>query len=710
MVDKDEIQKSNEDFIFIPSEQKSFSRLKINRPPFNQKAPYELEDFDKEWGNQTIKKQFNETVSILNKRDLRIGDEVFCILDIKYNPADSAFKSILNRLDGKILAYLNNKHNKILVSASNRRLYDIIRKEIPKYFKDNLNIVKPLTASWEVQEIDNEKQEFLICIVPNIEKDRLQQYIEKLTDYFGKTEDKVDTILNDKGIVQVYTDKATAQSLIDKSTFIYSINTLPKGVATEGNIYKKRSIAKMETEINNFYQNEDLGSVVVMDSGINMIQNIRTIATQDGYTAFGDLNDDYPGDGHGTPISCLIAFGENEETTPISKILSYKIYSPDHVTACYSGMIEAINKYSSITRLFISCIGYPSLADKFLSDLDILIQEKNICVVCSAGNIDISTIKECITNGKQYPTYLKDYSILHPATLINVIATGSITKRESASTIAPINSMAPYSRCGNDNFFLSDCIKPEIVEHGVNLAKTGTNVSEFFPGVKGINKVGEPTNILSGTSFSSPLYMRKLVTIDNRYGKRIKNIETLKAISLINYTKTKEGFEIREPTLILECDDQKALFITEGDLLLNDTTDSKIIKENYNEFKVKVPKGIGKIQLCIVHSDNFKKNVIPSLNSFINIEAFKTGSNSEVKPSIPDAKEKKTNIKHLEYRFKTKSMEAIWKFRITGNTIQPLTPEEKKDLRIRYGCAIMLTQKPNYSDKYSVKERINRMD
>src|SRR5947209_20100808 len=158
----------------------------------------------------------------------------------------------------------------------------------------------------------------------------------------------------------------------------------------------------------------DLPKVVVMDTGVNMIPTLRSFVIKQESYHFSNPGDEYSKDGHGTPIANLVVYGENG-AQPAARIISYKIFSEDSPSVAFHGMVEGIKKFSKETRLFISSIGIPNLPDLEAAYLDQLVQNRNICLVCSAGNIPKDMIISYLKGGANYPKYLKFNPVIPPS-------------------------------------------------------------------------------------------------------------------------------------------------------------------------------------------------------------------------------------------------------------------------------------------------------
>ncbi|MGI0011352.1 MAG: S8 family serine peptidase, partial [Nitrosopumilaceae archaeon] len=346
--------------------------------------------------------------------------------------------------------------------------------------------------------------------------------------------------------------------------------------------------------------------------------------------------------------------------------------------------------------------------------LDRIIQRENIAFVCSAGNIHTSEIMKDIISGKNYPDYLKKYFVISPASAISSIGVGSLAKNNSSkgnhpNSIAKEGEISPYSCCGTNNVALFECRKPDLVEHGGNLNRNGSMVSSSgLSGISSYTKDGNRTRDLFGTSFSSPLLARKLAEIEAKYKTKINNIETLKAISFISCMPNQSlcaGYG--EPISFTGCSDDHALFLSEGIIPLSDKTEKGKTVKYSDEIYIKVPNSsIEKITLCLVHSDDYHWEQIPALNTYMVVEARKTGSDSIVPPISSADINKKTNVKILSYSFDQKSMEATWRFNLIPELTKRIPPKYRKQTNVRYGCAILLSRKDDRASKYSVTEQV----
>lgn len=724
-----------DDFEFIESKPQATKKQK-GRPSGDYEPPrfeYEGEDEDREYNRQEIKDQVRATAHELSDRPLRYEDQVFFVIDFAASPSSNQVEKVLNRLDADILAYLNREHTRVLVSGSARELFRLYNK-VPGYFKDWVHLIRPLTRKEKISSelaTDSPKSRILfVRIMPNLKEQEKSIYMEKLKTYLREQGAEIfhEDVTSEKGVIVTQTKNAVAQNLVDNSTFVYHVKPAPEAVAAKIKSMTRRAVLKKKSERpkgaaaqaepqslgTELVDPKTLPKIVVLDSGANHITPLHELLVQDGFDSFGDYNDGYlKKGGHGTPISYLAAYGEENKLS--ARIVSYKIYSDSIKDVAYQGVLKGIEKYAhdkDDIRIFVSSIGLPGHTEEEIHDLDRTVQEKNVCLCVAAGNVDPADI---VAHHARYPVYLRNYPVMAPAYAPEIIAVGSYSRRATdaagARSIAPIDGIAPHSCCGTGRRpLLHDCRKPEVVEHGGNINIIGTTaICDDSIGVSSYSSSGSQRSDFIGTSFSSPQFARKLAIIDGKYHNNIDNVETLKAIALIMSRKLSSACAgYGEGTALVGSDYNHALYVSEGEIQLASTSGSSFNIPFSRIENVIVPKGVDRIDICIVHSDNFKRSVSPSLNTYMQIVAQKTGSDSPVPPTDPDAMQSKTNIKFATYRFRKKSMEAIWSFDLIPDITSGVRPQYRNEIKVRYGCAILLSRSASTLDKISLTQLVRQ--
>ena len=180
-------------------------------------------------------------------------------------------------------------------------------------------------------------------------------------------------------------------------------------ISLETPIIISESDISLETDKSN-----DLPILCIIDSGISNI--FYKYAEHVDSNHFSDRNDII---GHGTEVSSLALFGErliNKQRDLINeiKIISYKIEDDSSIVDnLIDEIIIAVEKYHNKTKVFSISYNYTdiNLEERidFLTTLDKVIQNYNVIVCISAGNIDINDI---IQNQNNYPNYLTFFPVL----------------------------------------------------------------------------------------------------------------------------------------------------------------------------------------------------------------------------------------------------------------------------------------------------------
>lgn len=702
------------DFIFVKSEKIQYD---IPKGHFFLKVPtrtaYQPSDEEEEQVlAKGIKEQIESTISSMSKKELKDVEKAYFVIGVSTKIYDSpedtrvidlGFERVLKNLSAEVLSYLNVEHNRLLVSSPLSSLKEILNKEkhSKRYFKD-VKRISLLTFGEQISgrlqrdtEWSYKPKPLLIELVPNITNEKRIEYAESIRKHLKKL--SVAPFDGDETeFVTANLTKEATKELLRNSNFVFRVSEVPEGIleknSATGKVYRvshagiQGKVSSIDAQAPNF---DKLPAICVMDSGVNKIPQLTGLLYRDGII-FQDFDDGHGGDGHGTPIACLAAYGEGL-SHPKAKIISYKIYSdiqPNIRIECYR---RAISKYSNQTRIFLSSVNFRGREQPGVAGyLDKLIQRNNICVVLSAGNIEPNKVKEFAAEGTPCNQYVCDHPVLDPAQAVNIVAVGAISKKESPNSVSRKNGLSPFTTCGTTNEYLYRCPKPEVVQHGGNYCEDGTSL-----GVESFNKNGILREFL-GTSFSAPIFAHNLATIEAKYGKKFHNAETIKAIALAsasNSTHRCMGFGETQPWSM--CDDLHALICSEGEILLPDKSD-KANKHRYeSKISFHIPKSIRSIKMFIVHSDNQRRVPVPFLCTYLTATASKLGhEHGRLRPTNRDELTKKSHMKVFEWAFKQHSMESDWDFYIKPElTNREMLQEHVQEITVRYGCAILITSR-----------------
>jgi len=722
MVFEDSFEGENT-FLQTKSTSKEDIVSKTSYPPEKVEINFEPINEDEGFKDMPLMEQIKSTVSSLSEKTIRTVDEIFYVIHPKVPPSDYGIEQILSRLDAEIVDYLDIKHTAFIVRGSDTKLFKLTEKDtLPQILSKNIHVIRPLLDRDQIspdaeKELQKENRVSVIALMPNIATENHQEHIKLLKNFLAENNFKTYSEFSDEGLFFTNMELNRIHEFVQKSTFVHFVEPVPLAFAQElkrrYSKQRRNNVKVMTSGIEPLTKSNELPLVAVLDSGVNKIDPLKSvIVTQDSYN-YGTVNDVSGANGHGTPVAALLSLGENLEA-PKTRIISYKIFEEPNDEQTFSGMIEGIKKFKDKTRLFLSAVNFGDLNPKLEARLDKLVQKENLCFVNSIGNILPEEVeKEVQSLG--YPQYISNYNVQFPSSAVSIIGVGSVASKKypdgsAIKSIAEIGQIAPYTRCNSDNVYLFDCHKPEVVESGANLNLLNKKINGDGVGISSYNKDGRLADFF-GTSFSAPLFMRKIAELEQYYGTTINNIETLKALAYISCkpisSTTCSG--LGYPRRILGCDKDHTIYYVEGKIKLRGDVTKKYYENPYSEFTIKVPRSTGRIDLCLVHSDNFQLSNLPTLNTYLRVDVWKTASDSKVDINNPLENGKATNVKRLFYSFIQRSMEGKWTFKIYPDLTSKIASRYKKDIEIRYGAAILLSRKPSHKKSISMNQEINMM-
>ncbi len=725
------------DFFFAKSVIKSKTdRISGYGGTEGQLIEYEPEDdAEEEYIKNTVKEQIKTTISRMQSTDLKDEQRIYVVLGLNslFAPHkrestppnitvfDNHVKSILKNLSADFLAYLNVEHNRVLVSCPLSRLSKVcqMKKGCNSKYYGSLKRIGPLTFREQVSEYlltdiewQTKNKLVLIQLVPNLTSDLKEKYSAQITNYLVRNgKQPIDTKL---GMIIADLNKESTTELLETSNFVFQVSEVPEGIAQKMQKRRRASSKVVVEATESSFENDksmvnNLPIICLLDSGVSNIPQLNGLVQRDGYH-FLDLEDGAKDDGHGTPIACLAIFGE-ELLQPKTQIISYKIFAEDQKKLDIRAYQQAIAKYSSKTRIFLSSINFKTPYPFITSELEHLIQLSNVCVVVSAGNIrNAKDVLDYAFAGTPSATYVQNYPIEDPASAVTIMAVGSISRRHTLNSISKENELAPFTTCGVTNSSLHNCPKPEVVQNGGNYCKDKTCL-----GLESYNKFGKKMDTFVGTSFSAPILARNLAEIEVKYGQpyggKVKNVETLKAIALASARSGSHAcMGFGETRSFPTCDDAHALVYSEGEIPLDDRVSLKRFHTLSKAYiKIKVPTGVSCIEMFIVHSDNNYLTAEPCLNTYLRVYAHKEGNEtSAVQLANPSEVYKKSHMKLFKWQFSRTSMQGIWTFTIIPEPTVDMLPEHEKATIVRYGCAIRLTSReiPRTRGFISLTERL----
>lgn len=357
----------------------------------------------------------------------------------------------------------------------------------------------------------------------------------------------------------------------------------------------------------------------------------------------------------------------------------------------FGAVARAIMTYRHKVRIFTCSVTFRDDDDALNFEswkIDRLAQASNACIIFSSGNIHGPDFRRFNSLGLNYPTYLDQAPVMPPSNSPSVLCVGSYTLKSCGrSSIAPADSPSPFNRYRTFSRLMGGCVKPEVVEHGGNLDSTygcdGIGVDTY-------TSEGLPTQ-RTGTSFSTPKIAGHISEIVQKYGSKIQNAETLKAILISSCSPTANypryvGFGKPDSIGMLNSNDQSAKIIFEGEIRLCNTQLKKNVPAN--RIEVYIPGEVDRIELFLVHTDNY---TIPSqlgLYTYLEVVPEKPARNTTPPPDIGDLSSK-VHVKKLVWNYQ-KGVRGVWFFTLVPHHIG-IPFDQRENVIIRYGGVIKLT-------------------
>ncbi len=294
----------------------------------------------------------------------------------------------------------------------------------------------------------------------------------------------------------------------------------------------------------------DAPLLAVLDSGVATNHPLLAPAVAHA-ESFLDGSGPDDGHGHGTRVAGIAVFGDVEAAAvrrsfhATARVLSGRVLdgSAQYDDKLIENQVrEAVEVFGRDfgCRIFTLSLGdarHPHDGGRlrpFAMTLDDLAREHGVLFIVSSGNYGGSGAEPADWRG-EYPRYLLSDAarILDPAPALNALTVGSIARHELAlpaarsprdpshQPIARRDQPSPFTRGGAAN----GPIKPELVEHGGNLAvdiRAGTTRAVQSPtlGVLSTNHgfaAGDLFAVDIGTSFAAPAVANLAARILGRY-------------------------------------------------------------------------------------------------------------------------------------------------------------------------------------------------
>lgn len=488
-----------------------------------------------------IKKMENiENNQIFKIKD--VEEVVFIIEAFDQTPLSKIDKIIDENFKGKFLLFLSE--TEFLIRCKKESLDKIIEKyknkELPKKFQESIKGIKTLNAYDKIStklrkklEIAQKKLEITGLLVPGFKKDEYTELIERLKKVFPESRISSSKFISSSLLTFNALGDIKSVENISQQPYIFLISEPPKiDIDFNRNLDPRQDKKKLVRE------DDEKPNVCIVDSGVDRNAIPGAVLIEDGHpTLHGNYTYSHT---HGTEVSSIAALGDDLifygnaiPTNNSCNIISYKLADTRLPDPLFSCLYHAITKYKQKTRIFNLSVSYrfhDPLSHYLTNEIDRLVQNENIVLVNSAGNIKLDQMEYIINRGNNYPFYLEDFVCQNPSNAKNVLAISSYALNESSLSICKKSEISPYSAIGRLPEIQDNRLKPNLFVVGGNVEKKNTSIQRNENLGISVVSTGGLLEKRNGTSFSAPYSSYILSHLDRIYSPL--NSETLKAILL----------------------------------------------------------------------------------------------------------------------------------------------------------------------------------
>lgn len=637
-------------------------------------------------------------------------EKTYFFLELHRNYYSEHIKNTLKKLNLEIETVFEPQ--KILVSGKTEKINIRNLDELPNYVFESVKDIKTVESSDKIgvnlrkifsglREDQTININMEVLDSKDLKHEKLIQYIKSILK--DESLSKEIKYYEDLGIISCSCRKSSIDNF-SKSPIIKKIFLPPKAKKVNTEISQKELIEKFNNLEFKVEEKRDLPTICLIDSGISEIFEDYVIINDN--NIFNNKKDNIDSGGHGTKVASLALFGfdlleKKKLLKNQSKLISYKIEDVEgeaNINLVIE-IINAIKKYSDKTKIFSISYADPTIDPEvhisFINRLDKFIQEKNVIVCVSAGNVDPNDI---YTNISKYPQYLKLFPVLHPSDGKNIFSIGSICKQT-----LDLNRLilSTHTRIGLSPTMISKIedksqfFKPNVHTYGGN-NMNGIGVDPLHE-LPVINKYGHMVYD-AGTSFATPLIALMLAKLYNVYQNDYGNSETYKAI-LLNKCEFDEFSHI--PIFyyinfqnITEISDN-ILINFEGKLepllRIEDNT-ARRKKERVSRghiIKFFLPKETESIDIITVHSSNYQNNNVLYHNTRLIVKIIKSNGVALQKKYGTPSRFSPITFGHYTFQ---RNFEGVATVEITTET-RGISDFDLSGIKIRYGVSLKLNLK-----------------
>jgi hypothetical protein len=359
-------------FVFIiprtekkEKEEKAETKTGRTWPP--TKLQHEDSYDDELWREDGVYGQIDKTHKRIQTMSLRDNQFAYYVIETENELDHPTSRDILQRFGAKILCYNDPLGKSVLVEAPMQKLKEIAYGKHLRTVETNIHIIRPLRIEEKIGRLQEDETEWanknrrvLVEIMPNIEEEKRVRYLNQIHEYlvqngYSIIESPTKDYLKLNGCLISTASMAQAKAIAEDSNIIFKIFRTPKIKESSGKIKNvTRRNDKTNIQAMSLQTIGELYRVCVVDTGISNIPQLSGLVESSTFESmFNDGNDI---DSHGTPIACLVTYGEGRSSLiPMFKILSHRIFSRSLGQGdLANGLMDAITLNKNKTNVFVS--------------------------------------------------------------------------------------------------------------------------------------------------------------------------------------------------------------------------------------------------------------------------------------------------------------------------------------------------------------------
>lgn len=231
-----ELNSEEPDSSFVPLKAKPDMRIIPKKRAYEKYSRDKRQKEKDKVATRKLNEKFKSVTSSIRKKEIKDIKKLYLVIELIDKIANSK-KDKLLRTVYKTHAFLNEEHTSILVSISESLWLKYRKRGLPYYVQEPIKNIRELEL---LEQINKEVQNYLkgnvikpilIHIIPNIDIKLNEEYMDILTNFFNRYENRVIWKSDsDIGTLLVSSDLENIRSFLSNSNIIFKVEKPPKGL------------------------------------------------------------------------------------------------------------------------------------------------------------------------------------------------------------------------------------------------------------------------------------------------------------------------------------------------------------------------------------------------------------------------------------------------------------------------------------------------